>query len=95
MGDGRVRIEETTVAEIDGWRVTAGNLMRDRFVRADGSEEQGPSIELGLYDENGDARGEPTVGAGSAVTIAGALWDVVEVARPEPGDNGFVSLQRR
>ncbi|MEY3014057.1 MAG: hypothetical protein RIT45_2792 [Pseudomonadota bacterium] len=88
-----LRIEETTVADIDGWRVTAGNLMRDRFTRADGSSAEGPTIELGLYDDAGEAHGEPTVGVGSVVRIAGVDWEIVAVERPDPSDNGYVTLR--
>lgn len=88
------RIEETTAAELEGWRVTAGNLMADDYVDAQGGRHHGLTIELGLYDADGACHGEPTVGPGSVVAIAGVAYRVVEVARPDPDDNGFVTLTR-
>ena len=40
MSQRSVRIEETTVATIEGWRVTVGNIMEDRYAGPDGAERR-------------------------------------------------------
>ncbi len=89
----RVRIEETTVGSVGGWRVTAGNLLVDTYRDAAGHERRGPTIELGLYDGQDRAHGEPTVGVGSAVEIDGTTWTVVAVQPAPGGENGWVELE--
>lgn len=86
------RIEETTVAGVGGWQVTAGNLLRGRYQDATGTWCEGPTIELGLYDGSGRCHGEPTVGAGSELTIDGRRWRVTAVTTGAAGDNGWVEL---
>jgi hypothetical protein len=89
-----LRIEETTVADLRGWRVTAGNLLRDRYQLPDGSWGEGPTIELGLIDPGGAGCGEPTVGAGAELAFAGVRWRVEAVVPGAgPGDTGHVVLR--
>src|SRR5262245_49437682 len=74
-----VRIEETTVATVDGWRVTVGNIMKGKWRGPDGQEREGVTALVGLYDEKKAARGESTVGEGAQLTIAGKRWTVSRV----------------
>lgn len=87
-----VKIEETTVATIDGWRVTCGNIMKGKWTLPDGSSREGPSAEVGLYDDQRAERGERTVGEGAVLEIAGGRWAVAKVAPGGKGDNGHVEL---
>lgn len=92
MSQRSVRIEETTVATIEGWRVTVGNIMEDRYAGPDGAERRGLTAEVGLYDEARAPKGERTVGEGAALQIAGRPFTVVRVVAGEGADNGYVEL---
>ncbi len=92
---GLLRIEETTVADVDGWMLTVGNVMRGRWVDADGRAHEGLSAELGIYDAERALVSEFTVGPGLEVRIAGVRWRVAAVSPgPEPDDNGTLTLAR-
>lgn len=80
-------IEETTVGDLDGERVPFGNAWEDDYTRADGASARGMSGVL--FVPGGPVR----VGAGSAVTVAGATWTVLEVVKR--GGHGVVRLERQ
>jgi len=86
-----VRIEETTVGDIDGWMVTVGNIMSGEWVDASGLNCQGLSAEIGLYDDERSPRGEPTVGAGAVLQIAGRAWRVDAVQAGATSADGGMS----
>ena len=98
MGSQRtIRLEETTVGDIDGWMVTIANIMAGEWTDAAGATLRGMTVEIGLYDEDRTPQGEPTVGAGAVLRIAGQSWRVDEVVAgvplPDGGvDNGYVAL---
>lgn len=87
-----ITIEETTVATVGGWTVTCGNIMRDRFTPEGGAEQEGLTAELGLYDGDGKAHGEPTVGVGSVVLIDGVPHRVDAVVAGRDDGHGHVAL---
>ena len=85
------QIEETTVADIDGWMVTVGNVMQGQWRRADGTSCSGLSAEIGLYDDELEPHGEFTVGVGSELQIAGRIWHVKAVVAGEASGNEGMS----
>ncbi len=92
-----IRLEETTVADIDGWMVTVANIMAGEWTDHTGATMRGLTVEIGLYDEDRGLQGEPTVGAGAVLRIDGRVWrvDAVVAGGALPGggvDNGYVSL---
>ncbi len=86
-----MRIEETTVATIQGWKVTVANILPGKF-RTPTGEQQGLTAVLGRYDQANRDQGELTVGAGSELTVAGQLWTVVAVVAGKGAENGHVEL---
>jgi hypothetical protein len=92
MQQRTVRIEETTVGTIDGWRVTVGNIMKGKWRGADGREREGITAQVGLYTEKNEERGEVTVGEGAELTIAGKRWVVNKVQAGPGAENGFIEL---
>lgn len=86
-----MRIEETTVATIAGWKVTVANLLPGKFTTPAG-EQQGMTAVLGRYDEGRRDQGELTVGAGSEFSIAGQRWVVEAVVAGKGAENGYVAL---
>lgn len=86
-----MRIEETTVATIQGWKVTVANILPGKFSTPAG-EQQGLTAVLGRYDDAKRDQGELTVGVGSEFAIAGQRWTVAAVVAGKGADNGYVEL---
>jgi len=82
------RIEETTVASIDGWKVTVGNLMAEPDAAKPGQKRG--TAQIGRYDAQGQEIGLQIVGTGDTLTIAGKVWRVARVSLGACGANGFV-----
>lgn len=89
-----VSIEETTIATIDGWRITVGNIMKGRWRLPNGTEREGISAEVGIYDENRVEKGEWTVGEGTVINISGKQWLVTRVNRGKGRENGSIDLMQ-
>ena len=89
-----VRIEATTVETLGNWTVTVANLMqKDKWQGEDGVPHEGPTAEVGLYDEKERDQGRKTVGEGTVLTIQGTRWTVTKVAPAAGGHNGFIELR--
>jgi hypothetical protein len=89
-----MRIEETTVATVQGWKITVANIMKGKYSTAAG-EQQGLTAVLGRYDEAKRDMGELTVGAGSTLTIADQHWLVESVVAGQGAVNGYIELRRQ
>lgn len=89
-----VRIEETTVATVDGWKVTVANIMKGKYQTA-GGEREGLTAVVGLYDDKKADQGERTVGLGSELRIAGKTWTVGDVQAGPGAQNGFVEIRQQ
>ena len=89
-----VSIEETTVATIDGWRITVGNIMKGKWRLPDSTEREGITALVGIYDENRIEKGEWTVGEGAVIIISGKKWLVTRVNHGKGRDNGSIELQQ-
>lgn len=87
-----MRIEETTVATIRGWKVTVANILAGSY-RTPAGEQRGLTAVVGRYDEAKADQGELTVGAGSSLNIAGETWTVVAVVAGQGSANGHVELR--
>ena len=87
-----MRIEETTVATIRGWKVTVANILAGSYSTPAG-EQRGLTAVVGRYDEAKADQGELTVGAGSSLNIAGETWTVVAVVAGLGSANGHVELR--
>ena len=87
-----MRIEETTVATMAGWKVTVANILPGKFSTPAG-ERQGLTAVVGRYDEARRDQGELTVGEGSEFVIAGQRWAVAAVAAGKGAENGYVELR--
>nr|MDO8110159.1 hypothetical protein [Candidatus Sigynarchaeota archaeon] len=88
----KISIQETTVATIDGWKVTVGNIIIDDWTGPDGSPRRGLTAEIGLYDERKAERGRLTLGEGGLLEIKGRPWRVTLVSAGAGGENGAVKL---
>lgn len=88
-----IRIEETTISDLHGWRVTVGNIMRDKWKGPDGKEREGITAEIGLYDEGKKERGRTTLGEGAPILINGHRYTLVRVQAGKGSENGFVELR--
>ncbi len=88
-----MRIEETTVATIDGWMITVSNVLRGPYTTPEGART-GMTALVGRYDAAEKDHGEVTVGEGSRVEIAGKPWTVLAVTAGQGGDNGWIELRR-
>ncbi len=88
-----MRIEETTVATIRGWKVTVANILAGSYRTAAG-EQRGMTAVVGRYDEAKADQGEQTVGAGSTLAIAGETWTVAAVVAGQGSANGYVELRQ-
>jgi hypothetical protein len=87
-----VSIQETTVATLDGWKVTVGNIMTDDWVGPDGGRRHGLTAEIGLYDERKAERDRRTLGEGALLEINGRRWRLTAVRAGSAGENGSVAL---
>lgn len=87
-----MRIEETTVATLRGWKVTVANILTGSYTTAAGPQ-RGLTAVVGRYDEAKADQGEQTVGAGSTLQIAGETWTVVAVVAGQGAANGYVELR--
>ncbi|MFZ4577387.1 MAG: DUF6406 domain-containing protein [Myxococcota bacterium] len=85
-----VRIEETTVATLDGWKITVGNVML--ATDPANPNRKRPTAVVGRYDATKADQGERDVGVDDSLDIAGKQWRVVEVGLGDKGGNGFVEL---
>ncbi len=91
MTAGRtVRIEETTVATIDGWKVTVSNVMLAADPAQSGHKR--PTAQVGRYDAAKADQGEREVAAEAVLDIAGHKWRVAQVVLGVGGANGYVDL---
>jgi hypothetical protein len=79
------KIQATTVATINGWRVGVGNLFVDKYKLADGTEKEGLTAHVHFADEKNAEKGGAVVGEGSVLDINGQKWRVLRVA-PREGD---------
>jgi len=66
-----VLVQETTVATIDGWKITVGNIMEDDWVGVDGVSRHGLTAEIGVYDRNKTEQAHGTLGEGGVLQING------------------------
>lgn len=91
MTAGRtVRIEETTVATIDGWKVTVANVMLAADPAQPGRKR--PTAQVGRYDADKADQGMREVGAEDVLDIAGHKWRVGQVFVGQGAANGYVEL---
>ena len=82
-------IEETTVGDLDGYRVPMGNVTTGTYTLPDGTERQGDVCSLVLPDRSPGV----FVGQGSVVTVGAHRWEVMAVDNPAQG-LGSVTLKR-
>ncbi len=93
-GADEVRIMETTVGQVGGVSVGVSNIFEDTYTLPDGSEREGLTARLSLFDGGSSEQGlhdELRVGEGNVVEIGGSRWEVVAVEKPE-GELGAITL---
>jgi len=82
------RIQETTVGDLRGAQVAAGNAYEAEYTLPDGQTAEGPTIALYVFE--GDQKHR--VGPGSELDIGGRTWTVTAVDVGS-GGLGWVELQ--
>lgn len=85
-----VRIEETTVATIDDWKVTVANILS--VVNPEQPSQKKVTAQVGRYDVNKADQGERDVAQNDVLEIAGKKWQVKQIVVGAGADNGFVEL---
>ncbi len=85
-----VRIDETTVGDLRGEQVAAGNAFDADYTLANGETAHGPTMALYVFE--GDQKHR--VGAGSELTVGGRTWSVTQVDLGS-GGLGWVELQAK
>jgi hypothetical protein len=91
-----IRIEETTVARVGGWRLGVANLWEREYRDATGKTVRGPAGSVSLVAPGASEARTEDVGAGCVLDLGEAgKWDVVEVVPGHGRENGHLLIRRR
>lgn len=91
-----MRIEETTLARIDGWKVAVGNIWEREYKDADGKIKKGPVASLSIVKPGASEAKTEEVGTGSILDLGEAgKWAVIKVVEGKGTDTGYIALRRQ
>lgn len=91
-----MKIEETTVGRIGGWKVAVGNIWDREYKDASGKLVKGPTATVSIVAPGQAEAREEEVGVGSVLDLGEAgQWEVIEVTPGRGKDNGFLRIRRR
>lgn len=80
---------ETVVIWMGNQRVALVNVRQGTYTLPDGTQQEGPTVQLRFLSDNHSVR----VGPGSIVEVEGASWKIVAVDIPWFG-NGRITLEQ-